>query len=168
MPIRGEKYGEPRVPDDTIRKLVSEGNTANQMAKITGYSQSTLHKRLRKMGLTAKPCPQVSDETLIELADGNRTTREIIEATDGYYSAIIRQLEQLGLKTKRVSNYPRFRSEEGRKLGARIAELRSEGHSLEEIGVMVGLSVASVAARYDFYKRNVDPPMKGNGDDHET
>ena len=160
MPTRGEQYGVPRVPDDTIRELVSEGNTINQLARITGYSQPTLHKRLRRMRLTAKPCPPVSDEILIELADGSRTTREVIEATDGQYNAIIRQLRQLGLKTKRVSNNPRFRSEEGRKLSARIAQLRSEGNSLEAIGKTVGLSVASVDARYDFHKRNV-PPSKG-------
>ena len=162
------QYGEPRVPDDTIRKLVSEGNTVSQIGKITGYSQPTLHKRLRKMRLKAKPCPIVSDETLIELADGNRTGREIVEATDGYYSTILRRLKELGLKTRKVSNNPRFRSEEGRKLSAKIAQLRSEGHSFEEIGEMVGLRVPPVMARYDWYKRNVGSPMRDKGKDHET
>jgi len=99
------------VPDDTIRELVAEGKTANQITKITGYSQ---------------PYPY-------------------------------RRLSDLGLQPKKAPTFPSFRSAEGRRLNARIAHLRSEGHSFEAIGEMVGLRTARAKVRYDWHMWDVGP-----------
>jgi hypothetical protein len=112
-----------RVQGRIIRKLVAEGKTASEIAKTTGYSQTTVRTRLSDMGLKAKPCPKVPDEVLIELADGTRTMREVVEATDGNQSVIDLRLRQLCLKTRKTLNNPPYASEEGRKIGARIAQL---------------------------------------------
>ncbi len=144
---------QARVSDDAFRKLVAEGNTANQIAKITGYSQPHTLNRLRDQRLKAKPCPKVSDETLRQLADGTRTVDEIVEASGGNYSVIAIKIGTLGLKTKKVD---RSVSPESRKLNAKIARLLSEGHSPKEIGKMVGLSRQRVMARHDWYRRNME------------
>ena len=144
---------QPRVSDDAFRKLVAEGNTANQIAKITGYSQQYTLTRLRDLGLKAKPCPKVSDETLRQLADSTKTVEEIVEACGGNYSVIARRIETLGIKTKKIHLSV---SPESRKLNAKIARLLSEGHSPKEIGKMVGLSRQRVMARHDWYRRNME------------
>ncbi len=153
----GMEYRGPgtqaRVSDDAFRKLVAEGNTANQIAKITGYRQQYTLVRLRDLGLKAKPCPKVSDETLRQLADGTKTVDEIVEASGGNCSVIAMRIRTLGLKTKKVD---RSVSPESRKLNAKIARLLSEGHSPKEIAKMVGLSTQRVLARHDWYRRNME------------
>jgi DNA-binding CsgD family transcriptional regulator len=152
MEYRGPET-QARVSDDAFRKLVAEGNTANQIAKITGYRQQYTLTRLRDLRLKAKPCPRVSDETLRQLADSTKAVDEIVEASDGNYSVIARRIGTLGLKTKKVD---RSVSPESRKLNAKIARLLSEGHSPKEIGKMVGLSRQRVMARHDWYRRNME------------
>jgi DNA-binding CsgD family transcriptional regulator len=152
MEYRGPET-QARVSDDAFRKLVAEGNTANQIAKITGYRQQYTLTRLRDLRLKAKPCPRVSDETLRQLADSTKAVDEIVEASGGNYSVIAERIGTLGLKTKKVD---RSVSPESRNLNAKIARLLSEGRSPKEIGKMVGLSRQRVMVRHDWYRRNME------------
>lgn len=149
MEYRGQG-SRARVSDDAIRKLVAEGHTANQIAKVTGYRQSYTRTRLRNLGLQARPCPPVSDETLRQLADGTQTLDEIVEASGGNYHVIVKRIRTLGLETKKADLSI---SSESEKLNATIARLLSEGRSHREIGKMVGLSRQRVMARNDWCKR---------------
>ncbi|MEE8397439.1 MAG: hypothetical protein V3S89_00455 [Desulfobacterales bacterium] len=151
--MRTRRRSTARVSDDTIRKLVAKGKTANQIAKATGYRQSYTRKRLRDLELQAKPCPRVPDETLRQLADGTRTVDEIVDSSGGNYHVIVKKLRTLGLKTRKVGSSITPAS---RKLNVRIVRLLSEGHSYGAIGKMVGLSRQRVLVRYDYHKRNAN------------
>jgi AraC-like DNA-binding protein len=136
---------EKRVPDESLVKLVNEGKNISQIANITGYRWSGVKYRLNKLGLKAKKGQlkkkTVPDEIFAKLTKEGKTRKQMQAITGLAYGTVYQRLKALGLKSAQPKN---GRTKESIAIDMKIAQLRQDGFTYQEIGKRLGLSRSAV------------------------
>ena len=144
-----------RVPDEALVKLVNEGKNISQIANITGYRWSGVKYRLDKLGLKAKKGQlkkkTVPDEIFTKLAKEGKTRKQMQAITGLAHGTVYQRLKALGLKSTQPKS---GRTKESIAIDMKIAQLRQDGFTYQEIGKRLGLSRSAVHWRAKRMKKN--------------
>jgi DNA-binding Lrp family transcriptional regulator len=164
----GGRPHNQRIGAATLRTLVGEDLTIREIAGRTGLHPMNVAKRLRRLGLAARPARprKITDAQLLALREAGRWLREIAAQTGMTVGGLRDRLRRLRRQGVAVPVPARPRPNPQRRVGdAELLALAQAGLRAPDIARRVGLTRVPVYVRLRRLRlRGLLPPARNRGE----